>query len=137
MPIYLIFDGGKDDTLGCYGSYQGRIGPTLELSKVGMGHWISYERFPECETSNEAEYTALIRGLQYLLADWLPIEPEYCQLVIMGDSKLVLNQITGEYRVRAKNLVPFREKAVELCSKFGEVVIKKLDRKDIEGYLGH
>jgi ribonuclease HI len=136
MPIYLIFDGGKDDTLGCYGSYQGRIGPTLEDSEVGF-HWINYERFPECETSNEAEYTALIRGLQYLLADWLPIEAEYCQLVIMGDSKLVLNQVSGEWRVRAKNLLPLKEKAVELASKFGEVVTKKLGREDIKEYLGH
>jgi len=81
---------------------------------------------------------ALIKGLEWLMGeDILPIDPEYCQLVITGDSKLVLNQINGSFQVRAKNLVSFRERAVELCSKFGAVTTKKLDRKDIEGYLRH
>ena len=135
MLIFLIFDGGKDDIRGCYGSYQVRIGQILEQST--MDCQVSYLRFPECNTSNEAEYAALIRGLEWLLLDILPLDPQYCQLVIVGDSNLVLNQITGKWRVRARNLLPFRERAVELLSKFGAMVTRKLDRKDIERYLGH
>src|ERR1700730_5706089 len=57
------------------------------------------------KTNNEAEYLALIDGLK-LAADWKPD-----RLEIYMDSKLVVEQVNGGYRVKEERLKPLPTKA--------------------------
>jgi len=77
-------------------------------------------------TNNEAEYIALIKLLEYFKYEY----PYCCQqqgihacerdydktvnLTIKGDSKLVINQVFGDWETRAYNLKSFNEYAKEL-----------------------
>ncbi len=63
-------------------------------------------------TNNKAEYRAVIAGLEK--AAQLGAE----QVQIYLDSELVLKQLTGEYRVKKRELLPLYQKTKELLSKF-------------------
>ena len=52
-------------------------------------------------SNNVAEYQALIIGLQ------MAIEMGILQVQIVGDSKLVINQILEQYDVKKEDLVPY------------------------------
>ena len=66
----------------------------------------------EKHTTNEAEYMALIEGLEYCIIEG------YDLLQIFSDSEIVVKQILGHYKVR-NNLIPFHRKATELIAHFG------------------
>jgi len=59
-------------------------------------------------TNNVAEWSALERGLRAAAA----LRPE--RLLIHGDSKLVINQLTGSWRMRAAHLRPYLARCLEL-----------------------
>lgn len=60
-------------------------------------------------TNNQAEYEALIAGLEAVKR----FEPE--AVTVRMDSELVVRQMTGEYRVKAPDLIPLYSKAIELA----------------------
>jgi len=65
------------------------------------------EPSPDC-TNNVAEYTALIRALEW-------VRDAGCRSVIVrGDSQLVIKQLLGAYSVRSPRLEPLYRRAVEL-----------------------
>lgn len=51
-------------------------------------------------TNNVAEYYALIQGIRYCLRQ------RYDKIHIIGDSQLVVFQVTGKYKVKAEGLKP-------------------------------
>ena len=59
-----------------------------------------------------AEYNALPIGLQ------LAHEMGVCYLETYGDSKLIINQVKGEYEVRHKDLVPYYHAVIEMANLF-------------------
>ena len=59
-------------------------------------------------TNNMAEWAALLYGLRAAAA----LRPE--SLEIRGDSQLVINQLTGSWRMNAARLRPYRERCLEL-----------------------
>ena len=64
-------------------------------------------------TNNEAEYQGLIEGLSAL---------KPCGgLKVYGDSKLVIEQVTGNWKVKAENLKPLCAKAQELAKEFENI----------------
>jgi ribonuclease HI len=78
-------------------------------------------------TNNEAEYQALIEGLK-AASEW---KPE--RLEIYLDSKLVVEQVNGTYRVRKPELQPLYQRAKELLGGFDEVVISHVEREKNRG----
>jgi ribonuclease HI len=72
--------------------------------------------------NNEAEYEALIAGLE------LSLELEIKVVRIFGDSQLIINQITGEYKVLKPELIQYHQKAMELMKKILYVSIEKVTR---------
>jgi ribonuclease HI len=58
-------------------------------------------------TSNVAEYAGLLTGIFRATELLLPKEP----LEIIGDSQLIIRQVSGEYKVRAIHLIPFSDLA--------------------------
>jgi ribonuclease HI len=71
--------------------------------------------FSPQSTNNYAEYTALIRGLEYCL------EKGYRSIVVKGDSQLVIRQMTGEYSVRSENIIPLFKQANSLAHRFDSI----------------
>ncbi|MCH7612735.1 MAG: ribonuclease HI family protein, partial [Candidatus Marinimicrobia bacterium] len=63
-------------------------------------------------TNNEAEYSALMRGLQ------IALEMNVARINIFADSLLVVNQINGEYKVKHKNMIPLHANVSGLLNEF-------------------
>jgi len=78
-------------------------------------------------TNNEAEYHALIDGLK-AVKDWRPDRVE-----VYLDSKLVVEQMNGRYRIKAPELVTLHQKASELLREFPDVIVAHVDRAKNRG----
>src|SRR6188472_4394417 len=68
-------------------------------------------------TNNVGEYTGLIRALQWLLENDYQNE----NIVIKGDSQLVICQIERKFKVKAPNIIPLYHNAMSLISKFNNI----------------
>ena len=79
-------------------------------------------------TSNAAEYCGLIGGLRK--ARRLTLPPRLIHIVIVGDSKLVVDQMMGENAVRNLDLQMYHATAVGLLCGFGAYTIKHLPREE-------
>ncbi len=66
-------------------------------------------------TNNEAEYRALITGLRMALDRGVET------LHVRADSQLVVRQVTGEYKIKKKELQMLAIEARALIEKFGSV----------------
>lgn len=66
-------------------------------------------------TNNIAEWTALIIGLG------LAKKHNIKDLEIRGDSQLVIKQISRQWKVNDKKLIPLYQRAVELCKDFDKI----------------
>jgi ribonuclease HI len=64
----------------------------------------------DSHTNNYAEYMGLIEGLR------MAVEMGVSDVVVQGDSKLVIKQMTGEFVVRSASLRPLWEEARRLLS---------------------
>lgn len=71
-------------------------------------------------TCNVAEYSALIKGLQRLSF----IVSKKDEILIQGDSQLIIYQMIGKYRVNAENLKSFHMEAKTLIEYFKNKDIK-------------
>lgn len=74
-------------------------------------------------TNNQAEYTALYKGLQRAL------EESVTHLGCFLDSELVVKQLAGEYRVKNEGLKPLYDKVCGLTSKFEKVSFEHVPRE--------
>ena len=74
-------------------------------------------------TNNEAEYQAFIGGLEMALAHNVDC------LVVRSDSKLVINQVRGTFKVRVATLKPLHGKAVELLAGFPKCHFEFIPRR--------
>ena len=74
-------------------------------------------------TNNQAEYRALLEGLGEALQRGIR------RLVVRSDSQLLVRQMTGEYKVKSKQLLPLRMEAEALRQKFDEVRFEHVRRE--------
>jgi ribonuclease HI len=122
--IILNFDGlcepKNPGGVATYGVIISRGGEKL-LAEGGLA---DAEPYTDSASNNVAEYSALIRGLSWLLERGLRHEP----VVIRGDSRLVLNQLNGQFKVKALRLVELYQRAKELLSQFDNVHLEWVDR---------
>jgi ribonuclease HI len=75
-------------------------------------------------TNNQAEYTGLVIGLEEAL------ELGCTELVVYGDSMLVVKQVDGEWKCKSDNIKPLLEHARQLKSSFRAFSIEHVYRKD-------
>jgi ribonuclease HI len=73
-------------------------------------------------TNNEAEYQALLTGLQAAL------EKNFLEITCRLDSELVVKQLKGEYKVKNERLTIFYKKVKELEKKFKSISYKHIPR---------
>ncbi|WP_302083186.1 ribonuclease HI family protein [Salinibaculum rarum] len=78
--------------------------------------------FADHATNNEAEYHAIEEGLRTAL------DAGISELLIRGDSQLVIKQVRGEYDVNAENLTTLCNRVRALIEGFDGVVLDHVTR---------
>jgi ribonuclease HI len=115
MPVKAIvhFDGACSGNPGPMGA-----GAIVDID----GHRRIISRAMGHGTNNEAEYHALILGLLHALSEGAT------EVVVRGDSQLVLRQIEGRYKVKAAHLGPLLADARKALSRFDSYVLEWIPR---------
>jgi ribonuclease HI len=75
-------------------------------------------------TNNIAEYKAVINALEYAYSHGIK------EVVVHSDSKVIISQINGNYKVKADHLKKLLEKVQLLKSKFKAVYFVHLNREN-------
>jgi ribonuclease HI len=133
-PDYvLIFDGGSRGNPGWgYGSYA--------IVRVQDGaQRLERRDFGDDYTNNEAEYDALLAGLEDLLSriEEAGRKPEEFKLEVRGDSALVINQLQGRWKAKEPRMKERRDRCLELLGRFGATQLKAHPREESVRVLGH
>ena len=118
--VHLYADGASRGNPGDAG-----IGVVIRIpSAAGEERDVTVEEPIGKATNNEAEYKALIRGL------------EECRRLGLGcvrahlDSELVVRQLNGRYRVKDRKLLPLYIRAKELLESFRRIEIVHIRREE-------
>jgi ribonuclease HI len=84
-------------------------------------------RYIGTATNNVAEYLALIEGLA-AVSEWTPERVE-----VFLDSKLVVEQVKGNYRVKNAALKPLHARATRLLAELPKVEVRHVERAKNKG----
>ncbi|RLC89011.1 MAG: hypothetical protein DRJ03_00175 [Chloroflexi bacterium] len=116
MEATLYFDGGIREGIMAYGWLLCNSDDESEV--IASGH-----RTCGTGTSNIAEYRALIAGLQGSLKTGVDI------IHIIGDSQLVVKQVTKAFKVNKPELKRHRNRVLELLEQLEDFTIKWVPRR--------
>ena len=111
MQVTVEFDGGSRGNPGPAG-----FGIVVRSADDDNTILISRGSFIGSATNNVAEYSGLIGALE--AASTLGAT----QVLVRGDSELVIKQMKGQYRVKAPGLKPLYEKAKAAAGRFDRVL---------------
>lgn len=112
--------------LYCDGAARGNPGP------AGLGVYITEDdgtlvheiaRGLGETTNNVAEYSALVAGLEWCVTNGVD------SVQVRADSDLVIKQMKGVYKVKAKNLIRLHRRARELATALGQVTFEHVRRE--------
>lgn len=105
----------------CYGwvAYRGRKKLGKDCGVVCSG--------PKA-TNNIGEYTAIIRALEWLLANDYTEE----EIELRSDSQLCIYQLQGRYAVRSSNLIPLHARVLDLARRFRNLSFRWVPREQNE-----
>ena len=126
----LVFDGGSLGNPGLgYGSYEilTADGGTVRRRQLEFGDGM---------TNNQAEFRAVIAGLEDLLAR-LGEQAASASLAVRGDSALVVRGLSGEWKVKHPGLQPLHRQASGLLGRFGSVDLAWHPRQESVRAFGH
>jgi ribonuclease HI len=111
--ILMYFDGSSKSNGGPSGA-----GYWVDLKETSYGGY----KFLGNTTNNEAEYNGLIIGLKAIS------NMKNKKIIVHGDSKLVIEQMKGKWKINAPNLKPLWEEAQELIKDFKNISFIHIDR---------
>src|SRR5919199_5170760 len=133
--LEIFFDGlcqpYNPGGVACYAfiiKRQGKPYPKIIRSEFGL----ATEPFTDNATNNVAEYTGIIKALEWLLQQRQIPRNNYDvteSIVIKGDSQLVIYQIKGRYKVKALKIIPLYQKVISLISKFDDIHFEWIPRE--------
>ncbi len=130
--VYLIFDGGSRGNPGQgYGSFAFK-GVVNQVKPFML-------TYPGQTTNNEAEYMTLINGLEAVLTAIRTSghDPSQLRIAIKSDSKLVVEQIAGRWKVKKAELRPHVQQALKLLGQFKSWDLSWHPRSESVRVLGH
>src|SRR4051812_9863295 len=107
MTWTLFFDGGSNGNPGPSAGAALLIGPDGVTTRTSQTLPLA--------TSNQAEYTGLICGLK------LAKSMNVTDLIVRGDSKLVISQFNGEWKVKDAKLAVLHAEARALATSFRSI----------------
>ena len=116
MKYHIYCDGASRSNPG-----DASIGVSISLDGKEI-HTISREI--GIATNNEAEYQALLDGLNYC------IENSINEVDVFLDSKLVVEQVNKNFKVKAQNLKEFNTQVENLIKEFKYIEFKHVYRED-------
>jgi|CXWK01.1.fsa_nt_gi ribonuclease HI len=79
-------------------------------------------------TNNVAEYTAVVKALEYISKRFSRKAPHKVEVV--ADSKLVVEQLSGRYKIKSPNLIPLFDKIKILEFEVGTVFYRSVPREE-------
>ena len=79
-------------------------------------------------TNNVAEYTAVVKALEYVVKRFFRKAPH--KIEIVADSKLVVEQLSGRYKIKSPNLIPLFDKIKALEIEAGYVSYRSVPRAE-------
>ena len=115
--VSLFIDGAADlhtKTAGIGGVFLGENNKEL----------YRFSEYLDDATNNQAEYSALIRGLE------LGLELNIREIKIYADSELVVKQVNGEYKVKHERMKPLHRKAIALLCQYSNWSLQHVPRDD-------
>ncbi len=120
-PSYLLqFDGGANPNPGpCAGAFV-----IYKLNEDGNKEDILFEggKFIKDGTNNVGEYMGLLEGLKVCE------EQNFDSILIEGDSKLVVNQVSNQWKVNFSHIRIYHSEIQRLLKKFTSVSIRHIYR---------
>lgn len=114
--VRIKFDGGS----------RGNPGPAAGAAIIfqpGSGK-VETSRFLASATNNEAEYTGALVGLSKA------IELGLQDIELLGDSQLIILQLSGEWKVKTPHLYPLWQEAQSHLRKLGKTKFRWIPRED-------
>ncbi|MGC4192198.1 MAG: ribonuclease HI family protein [Thermomicrobiales bacterium] len=125
----IVFDGGSLGNPGKgYGSF--------EITSGGEVICHQREEYGNNITNNQAEYMTLIKALEWL-DQFVEGQRATAKVHINGDSQLVINQVTGKWKIKAEQLRPYTERIRSLMSGYRSATIAWHARANSVKRLGH
>jgi len=109
---------------GCSKCNPGPAGIGAVIYKNREEVWGNCKYIGDNRTNNEAEYCALILGLEELINNNIKT------VSVCGDSLLVINQINGIYKVKSAKLFPLYEQVLKLKSQFDYIDFNHVYREN-------
>lgn len=79
-------------------------------------------------TNNVAEYTAVVKALEYIVKRFFRKAPH--KIEVVADSKLLVEQLSGRYKIKSPNLIPLFTKIKELEIEAGNVFYRSVPRAE-------
>jgi len=116
-PAIIHFDGGARPP----DNGPAAIGYTVEVG--GSTEQKEHNRIGRA-TCNEAEYHALIQGLE------AASEKGCLSVEVRGDSQLIVNQVTDEWDTNEQHLRELRDRAQEVADEFEQFEIQHIPREE-------
>jgi ribonuclease HI len=116
-PWAFFFDGSSCDKGGGVGILL--ISPRSEMFEFAIP-------IQPTVTNNQAEYEALLRGLQYLK------EAGAISVEVYGDSELVIKLLNGQYECKSDALRNYYEECREILKNFQLVILQHIPREHNE-----
>jgi ribonuclease HI len=123
--IQVYFDGlcqpCNPGGLTCYSF----IIETNTAQRIHSEYGLTAHPFTDNSTNNVAEYTGIIKALEWLLENNFHDQ----KIIVSGDSQLVINQLRRNWKVRALTMVPLCQKTKSLISKFKDIKFEWIPRQ--------
>ncbi len=92
--------------------------------KIHEGRGIAGTPYAPEATNNLAEYTAVVKALEHLVREGIS-----GPVVVRGDSKLVIEQSAGRWKVKSPTLAPLNARVRELFFKFKDLRFEWVPRE--------
>jgi len=122
-PLVVHFDGACQPP-----GASGVAGWGFVVDGPGLHHedWgLATQPYSPHSTNNVAEYVGAIRALEFLRSR------DYAgEVIVEGDSQLVVRQMNGEYEVRAEHLKAYHEWLTKLAGMFRKVEFRWVPREE-------
>jgi len=129
------FDGGCNNKThsNAYGSYR------IRNKNLSFHPRVFTYKYPDVNTSNEAEYEAMKYLLRAILSHFIS-KGWVGKILVIGDSALVVNQLSGIWKVSSPNLASPHKECSGLLKMIREKAVVNLmwvPRTEIVEVLGH